>query len=325
MALKAMRKLSSGCGDYPWNPQRPSNRLPVQQALISEARELRRKTGIDLRHSIPFLRFAHYTPVPRISKVFPVYRITFVSIISFCLIIAAPREIRAQRQAASDGGCLQLVGPSVFSFGSLDPGKPVTHAFVFKNNCNSAVSIAKLRPGCGCTKASATSMTIAPGKETQVRITFSPSPEMRGHVSKPVVVSFTGGKTAEVILHVSADVKSDLGVQPEVLQLPNAAIGSACVGTVTVTNTSRQRMEQIESSFEATSYAVLPNSNGNTKAIALTKTGVAPSSFALAPGEARLVTVTATPEHIGQLSGTLRIRTGKLSIAVPVVCAVVGK
>jgi hypothetical protein len=84
-------------------------------------------------------------------------------------------------------------------------------------------------------------------------------------------------------------------------------------------NTSSRRIDNIESSFEATSYAVLPKGNGNTTAIPITKTSVTPRSFSLAPGEHRFVTITATPEHVGQLSGTLRIKAGKLSIAVPAV------
>ncbi|MBL0176459.1 MAG: DUF1573 domain-containing protein [Ignavibacteria bacterium] len=222
--------------------------------------------------------------------------------------------------------CFEVVGTADYYFGSIDGDTPVNHTFIFKNNCKDVIEIDQARASCGCTAAVISEKVIPPGGEAKVEVKFTPVKGSRGKVQKTVSVYLKGNAEVHTMLRFSADVKSELDIQPQYIQLLGAEVGTSISGKASVKNMTTEDLEIIELPFTATSYADTSKAGGqSTVSIPLNKAKVSPSAFTLKPGESKEVTVTVTPEYKGQLNGQLRIKTKKSEAFLQVFGIVRGK
>ena len=60
----------------------------------------------------------------------------------------------------------------VYDFGAIDKGAQGTHAFILTNTGDSALVISKCEKTCGCTVPKCNPAPIAPGKSSQVVVTY---------------------------------------------------------------------------------------------------------------------------------------------------------
>ncbi|MGC6532939.1 MAG: DUF1573 domain-containing protein [Flavobacteriales bacterium] len=60
----------------------------------------------------------------------------------------------------------------VYDFGTIDKGAQGTHAFILTNTGDSALVISKCEKTCGCTIPKCNPAPIAPGKSSQVVVTY---------------------------------------------------------------------------------------------------------------------------------------------------------
>jgi hypothetical protein len=211
-----------------------------------------------------------------------------------------------------DTKCFEIVGTADFSFGTIEQDASVEHTFIFKNNCKETIEIDRAQASCGCTAAILSEKIIKPGTEAKVQIKFKPPMGTRGKVQKTVSVFLKGETQPHTVLRFSADVKTELDIQPQYIQLLGAEVGTPVTGKATVKNVSTDEIEITDMPFSATSYADTSQAGGaSTVAIPLIKASITPSSLKLKPNESQEITVSLTPEFKGQVNGSLRIKTKK--------------
>jgi len=237
-------------------------------------------------------------------------------------MIAAFAALLAPRTAAQTGSttitavpdtkCFEVVGTSDFYFGSIEADGSVEHTFLFKNNCPGVIEIDRAQASCGCTAAVVSEKTIQPGQEAKILVKFTPPRGTRGKVTKTVSVILKNETQPHTVLRFSADVKTDIELQPSYIQLLGSEVGSSVEGKATIKNVTTEDVEIVEMAFSATSYAdTSAAKTGTTVAIPLTKISVDPSTMKLKPGASQEVVITLKPEYEGQVNGSLRIKTKK--------------
>jgi hypothetical protein len=219
---------------------------------------------------------------------------------------------RAPKDSAVNTKCFEVVGTSDYYFGSIDAEGSVEHTFVLKNNCTTLIEVDRAQASCGCTAAVVSEKNIQPGQEAKIQVKFTPPRGTRGKVAKTVSVFLKGETQPHTVLRFSAEVKTDLDLQPAYIQLLGAEVGTAVNGKATVKNVTTEDIEISEMQFTATSYAdTTIAKSGSTVAIPLTKVSVKPTTMKLKPGESQEVTITLTPDYEGQVNGSLRLKTKK--------------
>jgi len=91
-------------------------------------------------------------------------------------------------------------------FGKVKQGAVLTHAFVFKNIGDETLRITKVTSSCGCTAAMPSDKEIAPGKSSEVKVTFN-TRGYGGKLSKYVQIRSNDPKNPIKQLTVSADIE----------------------------------------------------------------------------------------------------------------------
>lgn len=227
-------------------------------------------------------------------------------------LLAAATPVFAQT-APDVSKCFQVVGTSDYNFGSIDPDATVEHTFVFKNSCSTTIELDNPRASCGCTAALLSEKVIKPGEEAKIAVKFTPTKGSRGKQSKTVSVFLKGESNPHTILRFSADVKTDLDINPAYIQLLGAEVGKEASGTATLKNVTDHPVTVSEMTISMTAYADTSNVAGSTSSvmIPLNNAKVTPSTMTLKPGESKEVVVTLTPEHKGQVTGSIRFKTEK--------------
>ncbi len=254
----------------------------------------------------------------------------FISTVLSCLVLTLAACAQQDNQtvkptqdvlgSADFSKCFTVVGSADYNFGTIDADQTVEHTFVFKNNCGILVSIEQARASCGCTAAILSEKDIAPGGEAKIHVKFTPPKGTRGNVTKTVSVYLKGESQPHTMLKFTANVKTDLDIQPSFIQLMGAVAGQPVRGTTTLRNTSEKDMDVTIPAPSMTLYVDTTVMTGGGTSIPepLTAVKINPMTFVLKAGEAREVTVEATPQKKGQMNGTLRIQAGKSEAYVTV-------
>lgn len=84
---------------------------------------------------------------------------------------------------------------SVFDFGKIPQGKPVTHEFVIVNTGKEALQIENVHAACGCTTPEWTKEAIPAGRSKIIKVGYNAA--AFGKFDKPVTVVYAGGKTKQ--------------------------------------------------------------------------------------------------------------------------------
>lgn len=235
-----------------------------------------------------------------------------ISIALIALSALSTMFLAAQTQPGTSTACLTVVGESNHSFGTIEGDATVSHTFVFKNNCKETIEIDAVKPSCGCTAAVLNEKMVKPGAEAKIEVKFTPTKGSRGKVNKSVSVFVAGQTEAHTILHFTAEIRTDLDIQPPYVQLFDAEVGKEMTASVTFRNTSAATIEIKELSFAATAYVDTGKVRGRNMASYPLKTHkLSATSFSLRAGDSKVVGITFTPEYDGQFLGTLRIKTDK--------------
>src|SRR5689334_1373725 len=88
-------------------------------------------------------------------------------------------------------------------FGKIEPGRTVTHTFVFTNQGTQTLEITEVRPSCSCTAAGNYSRRVEPGKSGIIPVVYSAS-GLSGPVGKNVWVASNDPAQPSVALRISA-------------------------------------------------------------------------------------------------------------------------
>ncbi len=216
----------------------------------------------------------------------------------------------------------QVVGSAEYNFGKIDSDQTVEHTYVFKNSSNEMITIENARASCGCTAAVISEKDIKPGAEAKIQVKFTPPKGTRGQVTKSVSVFLKGESQPHTVLRFTADVKSDLDIQPSYLQFNGAVVGQPVVGKAVVKNVSPADVNITIPAPNMTLYvdttkAGSPNPGGSVPE-QLTDVRITPTEFTLKPGETMEVSVTVVPPKKGQINGQFRLKTAKNEALVSV-------
>ncbi len=104
-----------------------------------------------------------------------------------------------------------VVSDPVYDFGTVRQGTTVQHEFTLSNSGAANLKIERMHTSCGCTAAVIESDTIAPGKSTQVRVTFDTS-GFQGAKMKSVRLYSNDAKQPSVVLTVQGTVQPDVEI-----------------------------------------------------------------------------------------------------------------
>jgi hypothetical protein len=118
-------------------------------------------------------------------------------------------------------------------FGAVPKGATQTFSFALTNKTGEAVHIASVRVGCSCVTASATKTDLKAGESTAVVVRVD-TRRLTGPFQKPIFVQFDRPGFEEVRLSIQANIRNDLGVDPESLAFGQVKQGKSSETRVTV-------------------------------------------------------------------------------------------
>lgn len=92
-----------------------------------------------------------------------------------------------------------LTMESVFDFGKIPQGKPVTHVFEVTNKSDIPLKIANINASCGCTTPEwEKDKTIAPGGKTKITVGYNAAAE--GPFTKFITVSYNDTQSKQITI-----------------------------------------------------------------------------------------------------------------------------
>ncbi len=89
------------------------------------------------------------------------------------------------------------------NFGKIEQGKPVTHAFLFKNTGTEPVIISKVEVSCGCTTPEFTRDPVLPGRTGTIKATYDAA-NLHGFI-KPLTV-LSNSESPSITLYLKGEV-----------------------------------------------------------------------------------------------------------------------
>lgn len=190
-----------------------------------------------------------------------------------------------------------------FEFGTITQGQKVDHVFMIKNRGDESLVLKEIRSSCGCTAATPSTKTIAPGKSGEIRVSFD-SGSFSGVVTKAVTVDSNDPRNPISSLVMKGMITEIISFTPRTINL-----GMLKPGT------------KVETSV------ILENRSGKTVSVLSVSSPVAgitgsAKTVATPPGKTCEVAVTVTVPKAGRfLSGYITIHTDhpqKRELVVPV-------
>ena len=123
-------------------------------------------------------------------------------ILFLLIVIFASGMVSAQQREAS----ITVVGESVFDFGDIkESDGSASHSFVLLNNGELPLVISRVVASCGCTMPEWTKEPIAPGKTSELKVTYDTAGRP-GPFTRTISV-YSNGKTGNYVLTIKGDVK----------------------------------------------------------------------------------------------------------------------
>lgn len=103
---------------------------------------------------------------------------------------------------------------TTFDFGEARQGAKVNLTFPFKNTGDQTLTIGNIQTSCGCTNATASANSIAPGASGQIKAVFNAG-TFSGKITKTITVSTNDPNAGTVQLNVAGYVKPAAEVFPK--------------------------------------------------------------------------------------------------------------
>jgi hypothetical protein len=127
-------------------------------------------------------------------------------------------------------------------FGTVPRGPTLIHPFRLVNKTGATVHIRSVRVSCGCTTATASQTTLAPGQETAILIQMD-TRRFLGSKNVTVFVEFDQPKFDEVRLWVQANSRDDVTVSPEALSLGKIKRGNTASASTAISLLGNQNWQ----------------------------------------------------------------------------------
>ena len=102
---------------------------------------------------------------------------------------------------------------SVYDFGSVSEGSPVTHTFEIQNTGNADLIIKQIITSCGCTVADTAKKVLKPQEKTNLKVVFRTS-GYSGDMYKKIIVSSNSLGTSEKVFIIKGTIVTDVRVIP---------------------------------------------------------------------------------------------------------------
>jgi hypothetical protein len=129
---------------------------------------------------------------------------------------------------------IQLIDPN-YNFGSVTNGVPVTHTFKIRNAGTGNLIIGAVNTSCGCTAAKPTKTTLAPGEESEVKVTFDTRFD-KGPATRTITVLNNDPKNPQAELTIKGDVKVQVAATPSEIAFGNVKHGTEPTRQVLITD-----------------------------------------------------------------------------------------
>ena len=138
--------------------------------------------------------------------------------------------------AATTGGQpkIQLIEPN-YNFGTVMNGAPVTHTFKIRNAGSGNLIIGAVNTSCGCTAAKPTKTTVAPGEESEVKVTFDTRFD-KGPATRTITVLNNDPRNPQAELTMKGDVKVQVAASPSEVAFGNIKHGTEPTRQVLITD-----------------------------------------------------------------------------------------
>jgi len=134
-------------------------------------------------------------------------KIYFIAIAAFCStqLLAQGQQITRQTtnavaetttaEATEDLGLIE----TVYDFGKIPQGKPVTHVFEVVNNGRDSLKIGNVQASCGCTTPTwERDKAHAPGEKTNITVGYNAASE--GPFTKFITVTYNGTQNKQITI-----------------------------------------------------------------------------------------------------------------------------
>jgi hypothetical protein len=87
---------------------------------------------------------------------------------------------------------------SLFNFGKIPQGKPVTHNFILINNGDTPLFLENVQASCGCTTPEWSKSPILPGTESIIKVGYNAANE--GVFEKSITIYHNKGQTKTIVI-----------------------------------------------------------------------------------------------------------------------------
>ncbi|MBJ6724430.1 DUF1573 domain-containing protein [Geomesophilobacter sediminis] len=144
-----------------------------------------------------------------------------------------------------------------YNFGTVTQGKKVQHSFTIKNNGDATLQIKQLTASCGCTAATPSASSIAPGKSAEIKVVFD-STNFSGKVQKTVAMTTNAGKNPNYTFTMEGIVAEELQATPRQISLGTMKAGVPREVTVTVRNNGSTMHRLISATANSNSLQITP-------------------------------------------------------------------
>lgn len=150
---------------------------------------------------------------------------------------------------AATAGPADLFAEKVKDFGTAPRGPVLVHYFRFTNTTKETLTLGQPRVSCGCTSASVSTSTVAPGESAAVIAYMDTRRFQYANVTKAVTVyvPFLSPAREEVSLKVQAICRDDLMMSPDTIAFGTVTKGKGAKASTKVTFTSDAKWEIKES------------------------------------------------------------------------------
>src|SRR5438270_8718845 len=148
-----------------------------------------------------------------------------------------------------------MFSESSHDFGTVARGAKVEHRFQFNNPYQETAHVAGVHSSCGCTEPSVTKNELKTYEKSEIVANFN-TRSFTGTHSATVTVTFDKPFYAEVQLNVWGDIRGDLTVQPEMVELGTIDQGQEIDRKLTVTHSGLSDWKILDVRSLNTNYEV---------------------------------------------------------------------
>ncbi|HVZ97342.1 MAG TPA: DUF1573 domain-containing protein [Chitinophagaceae bacterium] len=123
---------------------------------------------------------------------------TLICVLALAFSVSAQTNTPKNTSPAGTGKEALDFKETVYDFGKIPQGKPVTHDFEFTNTGDSAFALDNVQASCGCTTPVWNKDIIAPGETAKITVGYNAQND--GQFVKPVTITYMGNKTRQIII-----------------------------------------------------------------------------------------------------------------------------